>query len=127
MLIIPPPKFRKHRGQIKTKTAPPAPPVPINTITSVVVREDQVTTEIFFSPGTVVTAVNDPDDNFFVNYPGGQTASNTAQIVGPAWVRLVLSDQIDPPSTWEVDSQELFVFASGVFAGPNTGDVIFPV
>ncbi|HEX3357332.1 MAG TPA: hypothetical protein VHS31_10215 [Tepidisphaeraceae bacterium] len=124
MLSIPAPIFRKRRGRPKSVAAAPA--TPINRITSVVLREDQVTVEILFSPGTVVTGVNDPDNNFFVNYPGGQTASNTAQIVGPAWVRLVLSDQIDPPSTWEVDSVDLFTFETGVFAGPNGGDVVFP-
>jgi hypothetical protein len=73
----------------------------------------------------LLPAVNNPDDNFFVNYSGGQTAGPTGTIVSPTHVRIVLSDAIDAPATWEVDSADLFVFATGTFAGPNGGDVIF--
>ena len=89
------------------------------------VQEDLRTIDIFFTPGTVVTAVNEPDDNFFVNYSGGQTSGSTVTIVNPAQVRIVLSDAIDSPATWEVDSTDLFTFATGEFAGPNFGDVVF--
>ena len=90
MLTIPPTPFRKHRGPAKRKSAVPAPPAPINTIASVTVQEDLRTIDIFFTPGTQVTAVNEPDDNFFVNYSGGQTSGSTVTIVNPAQVRIVL-------------------------------------
>ena len=82
--------------------------------------------DILFTPGTVVTAVNNPDDNFYVNYSGGQTAGNVATIVSPIHVRIVLTDVVDAPATWEVDDVDTFEFASGVFAGPMTGNVAFP-
>jgi hypothetical protein len=40
-------------------------------------------------------------------------------------VRIALSDAIESPSTWEVDDAGVFSFASGMFAGPNFGDVVF--
>ena len=119
--IIFPAKRRVHRKR-RTQSAAS---LPINTIARVTVQPDGRTIDIFFTPGTVVTAVNDPDDNFFVNYSGGQTAGSTWSIVNPAQVRIVLSDAIDSPATWEVDSEDLFTCASGTFAGPNTGDVVF--
>ena len=109
----------------RKSSAPVTPPPPINTIASVTVQEDLRTIDIFFTPGTAVTGVNEPDDNFFVNYSGGQTAGSTWSIVNPAQVRIVLSDAIDSPATWEVDSEDLFIFATGTFAGPMGGDVVF--
>ena len=49
----------------------------------------------------------------------------TATVVGPTQLRLVLVDVIDAPATWEVDSDDTFNFASGTFAGPYAGDVVF--
>ena len=124
MLIIPPPaQVRKRRGRSKTRTAPPAPP--IDQIASVTVQPDGRTIDIFLTPGSVVTAVNEPGDNFFINYSGGQTSGSNATIVSPTHVRIVLSDAIDPPATWEVDSADLFTFASGTFGGSMGGDVVF--
>ena len=124
MLIDPPALFRKRRGRVKSKT-PVVPPAPVNAIASVRVLEDLRTTDIFFTPGTVVTGMNLPSDNFFVNYSGGQTNGPGATVVGPMLVRIVLNDAIDSPATWEVDSSDAFTFASGEFAGPNSGDVVF--
>src|SRR3954469_9820889 len=120
--IIFPAKRRVHH---KRRSAPVATPAPINTITSVTIQGDLRTIDIFFTPGTVVTAVNNPDDNFFVNYSGGQTAGPVGTIVGPTQVRIVLSDAIDAPATWEVDDVGLFSFVSGTFGGPSGGDVEF--
>ena len=117
-------KRRVRRKRRSATIATPVPP-PINTIASVTVQEDLRTIDIFFTPGTHVTAVNEPDDNFFVNYSGEQTSGSTVTIVNPAQVRIMLSDAIDSPATWEVDSEELFTFASGTFGGPNDGDVVF--
>lgn len=119
MLIVPLPTHKRRRVQFG------APPAQINTIASVLVHEDLRTTDIFFTPGTVVTGMNLPSDNFFVNYSGGQTNGPGATIVGPTLVRIVLNDAIDSPATWEVDSPDAFTFASGEFAGPNSGDVLF--
>src|SRR5256885_8418894 len=121
MLIIPPQPFRKGRANARpsASTAPP-----INTIASVTIQSDHVTVDIFFTPGTTVTGVVNPEDNFFVNYSGGQTAGN-ATIVSPVQVRIVLVDVIDAPATWEVDDSGLFVFAEGAFGGPHDGDVGF--
>jgi hypothetical protein len=124
MLLPHIPQFRKRQGRVKSKAAPPSDP--INMITSVVLSEDQQTIAVLFSPGTVVTAVNNPDDNFYVNYPEGQTAANFAEIIQPGWVRMVLSDMINAPATWEVDDAAVFSFETGTFAGPFAGDVIFP-
>jgi hypothetical protein len=109
----------------RKSSAPVTPPPPINTIASVTIQNDGVTCDIVFTAGTVVTAVNNPDDNFFVNYSGGQTAGPIATIVSPVHVRIVLSDAVDSPATWEVDDVAWCDFASGTFAGPNNGDVIF--
>ena len=121
MIEIPIPKSKRRRPRRKRTT----PPAPIDMIASITVQEDLRTLDIFFTPGTHVTAVNDPDDNFFVNYSGGQTSGSTVTIVNPAQVRIVLSDAIDSPATWEVDSADLFMFATGTFGGPTTGDVVF--
>ena len=120
MLITPLPTHKRRRNQFG---APPS--SPINTIASVTVQEDLRTTDILFTPGTVVTGMNLPSDNFFVNYSGGQTNGPGATIVGPTQVRIVLNDAIDSPATWEVDSDDGFIFASGEFAGPHFGDVVF--
>jgi hypothetical protein len=125
MLTVPPGPFRKSRRRQKYKVTT-APAAPINMITSVIVSEDQQTMTVLFTEGTVVTAVGAPDSKFLVNYPDGVTSSNFAEIVSPTQVRLVLWDQIDPPATWEVADVTLFTFETGVFAGPTTGDVIFP-
>ncbi len=126
-MLIPtiPLRFRKRRGRVKAKTTPPAPP--INMITSVIVSEDQQTITILFSPGTVVTAVGAPDSKFTVTYPDGVTSSNSAEILQPGWVRLVLWDQIDPPATWQLRMmRRVFTFESGAFPpGRTTGDDFF--
>jgi hypothetical protein len=123
MLSIPPPIFRKRRGRIKAKAAPPAPP--INMIDTVFIEEDDHTIDVLFTAGTEVTAVDEPG-GFIVNDPGGQKAASDVDIVGPSHVRFVFSPHVNFPATWEVNSPDLFTFASGAFAGPNSGDVIFP-
>ena len=89
-------------------------------------QPDGVTLDIFFTAGTVVTAVGDFNNDFFVNYPGGQTTGNFPNIVGPNHVRVVLDDAIAPPSTWQVADPGVFSFGMGAFTGPYAGDVIFP-
>lgn len=121
MLVVPPPQFPRRRARAKTLAAPA---VPINRIASVTVQSDLQTVDILFSPGTAVTAVNGPDDNFFINYSGGQTASPTATIVTPTHVRLFLFDPIDAPADWQ-SNDEFLSFASGTFAGPYAGNVVF--
>jgi hypothetical protein len=123
MLINPSIPFRGRRGRI-ADASPPAPP--INAIDTVFIEEDSHTIDVLFTAGTEVTAVNDPSDYFFVNDPGGKKAASDVDIVGPSHVRFVFSPHVNFPATWEVDSADLFTFASGVFAGPNSGDVIFP-
>jgi hypothetical protein len=123
-MLIPHPPVRVRKRPPKARPAAQV-PAPINTIVRVTIQEDLKTIDIFFTPGTHVTAVNEPGDNFFVNYSGGQTSGSNSTIVNPAQVRIVLSDVIDAPATWEVDSADLFTFASGTFAGPNGGDVVF--
>ena len=114
----------KPRVRRKRRSSPTPPPV-INAITSVTIQNDGVTVDILFSLGTTVTNVNNPDDNFFINYSGGQTAGNIATIISPNHVRIVLSDMVDAPATWEVDDVDTFEFATGTFAGPMAGDVVF--
>ncbi|HEX3358499.1 MAG TPA: hypothetical protein VHS31_16110 [Tepidisphaeraceae bacterium] len=124
MLIISPPlRFRKRRARSKATNA--TPPAPINMISSVTMQSDGVTLDIFFTPGTVVTGFDNFDDNFYVNYPDGQTSGNFPNVVSPNHVRVVLSDQIAAPSTWEVDDPVVSTFQTGSFAGPNSGDVVF--
>ena len=122
MLIPVSSQFRKRQP---TPKAAPRSPAPIDQIASVTIQNDGKTIDIFLTPGSVVTAVNEPDDNFFVNYSGGQTSGSTVTIVSPTQVRIVLSDVIDSPATWEVDSPDLFTFATGTFGGPTGGDVVF--
>jgi hypothetical protein len=127
MLIIAPPKFRPNRGREKQPKANQPPVPPINTITSVTIQPDGVTCDIFLTPGTVVVGIDMPSDNFFINYGDGlQTSATFATIIHPAQVRLALSDVVDAPATWEMDSADYFTFATGEFGGPNGGDVIFP-
>ena len=119
MLIIPLPTHKRRRAQFG------APPAPINRIASVTVQSDRVTIDIHFTPGTVVTGMDEPSDDFFVNYSGGQTNGNSATVVTPTQLRIVLVDVIDSPATWEVDGDDPFQFSTGTFAGPNGGDVVF--
>ena len=98
MLIPVFPKFRKRQPKSKPATQAAA---PIDQIARVTVQPDGKTIDIFFTPGSVVTAVNEPGDNFFVNYSGGQTSGSTVTIVSPAQVRIVLSDVIDSPALQE--------------------------
>jgi hypothetical protein len=115
----------KRRVRRKRRTQATAPPPPINTIDRVTVQSDGKTLDLYFTAGTVLTGVGDVNNGFFVNYSGGQTSAPTASVLGPAHIRMILSDAIDDPSTWEVEDPDLFSFATGVFAGPFSGDVVF--